>query len=182
MLRQLLGDRQRLLEIGSGTGQHAVYLSRAFPQLLWQTSDRAENHPGILQWLRDEGAENALPPLELDVLHAPWPVRAASFDAVFSANTAHIMGWDGVQAMFRGVAQGLQAEGIFMLYGPFTFHGRFSTEGNARFDQWLRARDPQSGIRDIGDLQRLAAGQGLRGYRNFAMPANNRMLVWRKGA
>lgn len=180
VLRQLIAERRRLLEIGSGTGQHAVYLAPAFPQLQWQTSDREENHPGIRQWLQDEGVENALPPLELDVLQAEWPLAESSMDAVFSANTAHIMGWDGVQSMFAGVGRVLQPQGVFLLYGPFRYRGRFTTEGNARFDQWLKSRDPHSGIRDIEALRELAAGSSMALHRDFAMPANNRLLVWRR--
>lgn len=180
VLRQLLGGRERLLEIGSGTGQHAVYFAPAFPQLQWQTSDRPENHPGIRQWLQEEGAENALLPVTLDVLQQNWPVEAASMDVVFSANTAHIMGWDGVEAMFSGVAQVLQPQGLFILYGPFRYRGRYTTEGNARFDEWLRARDAQSGIRDVEKLCELAESAGMNLYRDFAMPANNRLLVWTK--
>jgi len=180
VLRQLLPGRQRLLEIGSGTGQHAVYFSGEFPRLQWQTSDRQENHPGIRLWLQEQGGANALPPLVLDVCQQPWPLPPASVDTVFSANTAHIMSWEGVEAMFAGVAQVLQPQGLFLLYGPFNYHGRYSTEGNARFDQWLRSRDPQSGIRDIEALYRLAEAHALHPYRDFSMPANNRMLVWRK--
>ncbi|HEY9148458.1 MAG TPA: DUF938 domain-containing protein [Gammaproteobacteria bacterium] len=180
VLRQLIAGRRQLLEIGSGTGQHAVYLAPAFPQLQWQTSDRGENHPGIRQWLQDEAVENALPPLELDVLQAEWPLAESSVDAVFSANTAHIMGWDGVEAMFAGVGRVLKPQGLFLLYGPFRYRGRFTTEGNARFDQWLKSRDPQSGIRDIEALRELAARTGMTLYRDFAMPANNRLLVWRR--
>jgi cyclopropane fatty-acyl-phospholipid synthase-like methyltransferase len=179
VLRQLLRQQSRLLEIGSGTGQHAVYLAPEFPEIMWQTSDREENHPGIRQWLVDEKIDNALMPLLLDVLQQPWPVEDASMDIVFSANTAHIMGWDGVQAMFAGVGRVLQAGGLFILYGPFRYHGHHTTEGNARFDQWLKSRDPQSGIRDFEALCELAEAEGLRLYRDFAMPANNRILVWR---
>lgn len=181
VLRQLLAGRAQLLEIGSGTGQHAVYFADAFPMLTWQTSDRQENHPDIHAWLSDEGSANALPPLELDVLQQPWPIAANSVDAVFSANTAHIMGWNGVEAMFAGVGQVLRQGGLFILYGPFNYRGRYTTEGNARFDQWLKARAPQSGIRDFEALQRLAEQHGMKLYRDFAMPANNRMLVWVKG-
>lgn len=180
VLRQLLAHRQRLLEIGSGTGQHAAYFAGEFPELSWQTSDREENHPGISLWLQEEGAPNALPPLVLDVLQQPWPLEAGAVDAVFSANTAHIMGWDGVEAMFAGVVEVLQAQGLFMLYGPFNYRGRYSTEGNARFDHWLRSRDPQSGIRDFEAVCELAMDNGLNLHRDFSMPANNRMLVWRK--
>jgi len=180
VLKQLLGDSGRLLEIGSGTGQHAVYFAPLFPELRWQTSDRVENHPGIEQWRREADLENVLPPLELDVLQRPWPMQTDSVDAVFSANTAHIMGWDAVEAMFTGVAEVLRQEGLFILYGPFRYRGRYTTEGNARFDQWLKSRDPQSGIRDFEALCELAEAEGMSLYRDFAMPANNRILVWRR--
>lgn len=178
VLRQLLPGRRALLELGSGTGQHAVYFAPEFPDLSWQTSDRAENHPAIHAWLADEGAGMIQPPLELDVLQ-PWPV-SSGFDTVFSANTAHIMSWEAVEAMLSGVAQILDDGGLFILYGPFNYGGRYSTEGNARFDRWLRQRDPLSGIRDVEAMHRCAAANGLHPYRDFAMPANNRMLVWRK--
>lgn len=181
VLRQLLAGRRTLLEIGSGTGQHAVYFAPAFPALQWQTSDRAENHPAIHAWLAEEGAANILPPLLLDALQ-PWPVAQQAHDTVFSANTAHIMSWPAVAAMFRGAGEVLRAQGLFILYGPFNYRGRYTTEGNARFDGWLRQRDPQSGIRDVEALQQCAAANGLLPYRDFAMPANNRMLVWRKGS
>jgi len=181
VLRQLLQKRTHLLEIGSGTGQHAVYFAEAFPQLTWQTSDREENHPGIHAWLADQGPPNALAPLALDVLQRPWPLARASVDAVFSANTIHIMGWEGVEAMIAGVSDVLVDGGLFILYGPFKYRGCFSTEGNARFDQWLKARDPNSGIRDIEALVELARDNGMSLHRDFAMPANNRMVVWVKG-
>ena len=180
VLRQLLKGRSHLLEIGSGTGQHAVYFAEAFPLLKWQTSDREENHPGIHAWLADQSPQNAIAPLKLDVLHHPWPLEPASVDAVFSANTAHIMGWDGVEAMFAGAGEVLVNGGLFILYGPFNYRGRYTTEGNARFDQWLKSRDPQSGIRDFEALVQLGRENGLELYRDFAMPANNRMVVWVK--
>ena len=179
VLRQLLPGRRSLLEIGSGTGQHAAVLAGEFPRLTWQTSEREEYHAGIHAWLA-EGPGNALPPLSLDVAVQPWPVEEAVFDTVFSANTAHIMSWTEVEAMFAGVARVLLAEGLFLLYGPFNYRGRYTTEGNARFDQWLKMRDPASGIRDREALNRLADECGMRPYRDFAMPANNRMLVWRR--
>jgi cyclopropane fatty-acyl-phospholipid synthase-like methyltransferase len=180
VLRPLLRERCHLLEIGSGTGQHAVYFAELFPELRWQTSDREENHPGIHAWLADEGPANAIAPLDLDVKTPSWPVEAASVDAVFSANTAHIMGWDGVEAMFRGIGHVLAAGGLFILYGPFNYRGRFTTEGNANFDQWLKSQNPESGIRDFEALVKLGKVHGLTLYRDFAMPANNRMLVWMK--
>ena len=179
VLRQILTGHRCLLEIGSGTGQHAAALAGEFPAMNWQTSDLAEYHPGIHAWLADAPV-NAQPPLLLDVTQQPWPVAEASMDVVFSANTAHIMSWTAVQAMFSGVGRVLQVDGLFVLYGPFNYRGRYTTEGNARFDQWLKMRDPASGIRDRDALYELATAHGLRAYRDFAMPANNRMLVWRK--
>lgn len=179
VLRQLLGGYRCLLEIGSGTGQHAVYFAPEFPALQWQTSDREENHPSIGAWLADEGSENILPPLVLDVL-SPWPSIPQGVDLLFSANTAHIMSWRGVEAMMRGAAELLPVGGLLILYGPFKYRGRYTTEGNARFDNWLRQRDPLSGIRDAEALQQCAEANGLYGYRDFAMPANNRMLVWQR--
>ncbi len=180
VLRQMIRGCTHLLEIGSGTGQHAVYFAEAFPMLTWQTSDRQENHPAIHAWLDGQGPANAIAPLSLDVNQQPWPVAADSVDAVFTANTAHIMSWDGVVAMFAGASEALSDGGLFILYGPVNYRGHYTTEGNARFDQWLKARDPQSGIRDYEALQRLGQENGLVLHRDFAMPANNRILVWVK--
>lgn len=178
VLTPLLTERRSLLEIGSGTGQHAVYFSRQLPHLSWQCSDVAENHPGIHAWLAEEGPPNALAPLLLDVRYGPWPQPA--FEAVFSANTVHIMGWPAVEAMFAGVAGVLIPGGLFILYGPFNYGGRYTSESNARFDQWLRLRDPHSAIRDFEALDALAQAAGMVLHADIAMPANNRTLVWCK--
>lgn len=178
VLREVLADRRRLLEIGSGTGQHAVYFAPEFPQLVWQTSDLAENHPAIHAWLEDAGAANILPPLALDVRTVPWPVAAV--DAVFSANTAHIMDWPAVGAMFAGVGRVLAPDGVFVLYGPFNYGGRYTAASNERFDAWLRQRDPASGVRDFEALDALAQRAGIALWRDYPMPADNHTLVWRK--
>jgi cyclopropane fatty-acyl-phospholipid synthase-like methyltransferase len=178
VLRQELAQARQLLEIGSGTGQHAVFFARHLPQLVWHTSDVVANHAGIRAWLNDDGPANVRPPLALDVAVDPWP--AQSFDAVFSANTVHIMGWPEVERMFAGIGQVLQSSGRFCLYGPFNVNGQFTSESNARFDAWLKGRDPNSGIRDQGELDRLAAHAGLRRAADYAMPANNNILVWEK--
>lgn len=178
VLREVLTGCRRLLEIGSGTGQHAVYFAPEFPQLSWQTSDLAENHAGIHAWLAESGADNILPPLPLDVRHEPWPVK--SVDAVFSANTVHIMGWEAVERMFAGVGRILEPGGVFALYGPFNYGGRYTSDSNARFDLWLKQRDPQSAIRNFEDLDRLGRAAGMVLLRDYEMPVNNRTLVWRK--
>lgn len=180
VLRQVLdGSIRSLLEIGSGTGQHAVYFAPEFPHLTWQTSDRVENHPGILAWLGDFPRPNLPPPLALDVLSDPWPADE-SYDAVFSANTAHIMSESAVEAMFTGVGRVLRPGGRFLLYGPFNIGGRYTAPSNARFDQWLRAQDPAMGVRDVDWLTTLAEAVGLRLERITDMPADNKILCWIK--
>lgn len=179
VLRDHFADRHRVLEIGSGTGQHAVYFAQAMPWLHWQASDVADNLPGIRAWLDDARLPNTPAPLALDVL-GPWPAVAA--DAVFTANTLHIMGWDGVQAFFRG-AGGVLAQapgGTLVAYGPFNRDGAFTSDSNREFDAWLKARDPRSGIRDFQAVDALAAGAGLGLVADVQMPANNRCVVWRR--
>jgi len=178
ILRVELAGRARLLEVGSGTGQHAVYFAPAFPDLVWQTSDVVELHAGIHAWLDEAAAGNVRPPLALDVCRDPWP--DAGFDAVFSANTAHIMDWPAVECLFTGVGNVLPGGGVFCLYGPFNYQGAYTSDSNARFDQWLKARDPASGIRDFEALQELAEQAGLKLKDDYEMPANNRTLVWLK--
>lgn len=178
VLRNELADRTRLLEIGSGTGQHAVYLAAEFPQLIWQTSDVSEVHEGINAWLDEAGLANVRPPLALNVSRDNWP--AQPFDAVFSANTVHIMSWPDVVRLFEGVGKILQGDGVFCLYGPFNYEGRYTSDSNARFDQWLKQRDPLSGIRDFEAVQEQAAKANLVLKEDYAMPANNRTLVWSK--
>lgn len=178
VLRQHLPPRGLLLEIGSGTGQHAVFCAAALPQLIWQTSDLLPCHAGIRRWLEDAGPGNVRPPLHLDVEAEPWPIDRA--DAVFSANTAHIMPWPAVEALFDGVGRVLCAGGPFLLYGPFRAGGHHNSPGNAAFDRALRQRDPAMGLRDLDDLRLLAQRAGLAPEGEVAMPANNRMLIWRK--
>jgi hypothetical protein len=167
-----------VLEIGSGTGQHAVTFAPALPHLTWHTSDLAENHGGIEAWLQARPASNVRRPLLLDVSNRPWPsVRAG---AVFSANTAHIMSWLQVCAMFGGVAGLLPRGGLFCLYGPFNVGGRFTSASNAAFDAGLRARWPHMGIRDREDLVIVAHHGGLSLLTDQEMPANNRLLVFQR--
>jgi SAM-dependent methyltransferase len=172
VLKRVFKDRRCVLEIGSGTGQHAAYFAQALPHLAWQASDVAAHLPGIRLWVEDGVA-----PMELDV-DAPWPQVDA--DAVFSANIAHIMSWPQVGRMFAGVGQVLPAAGVFALYGPFNYGGRHTSEGNARFDAALRTRDPASGLRDYDAMVALASNCALEPVEDNAMPANNRLLVFRK--
>ena len=180
VLRTHFARSRRVLEIGSGTGQHAVHFAGAMPWLAWQASDLAGYLPGIRAWLDDAALSNTPPPLELDVLQARWPEVGA--DAVFSANTLHIMGMDGVEAFFRGVGRVLAdaADGRLVVYGPFNRGGAYTSDSNREFDAWLKARDPASGIRDFEAVDALARAAGLALVDDVAMPANNRCLVWRR--
>ncbi len=178
VLRPLFVKCRDILEIGSGTGQHAVYFANKMSYLNWHTSDTQENHHGIQQWLNDAALPNTRPPFELDVSDSEWP--RIKFDAVFSANTAHIMHWPMVEDFFTGVGHMLKTEGLFVLYGPFNYNGRFTSESNAHFDLWLKGRDPQSGVRNFEDLNQLANNVGMQLKKDYEMPANNRILCWQK--
>lgn len=176
VLRRRFADRRRVLEIGSGTGQHAVYFAAALPQLQWQASDRAEQLPGIRKWLDEAALPNTPPPLALDAARGPWP--QARFDAAFTANTLHIMGWPEVEACFAGLDRVLENDAVLAVYGPFNYGGHYTSASNREFDAWLRARDPHSGVRDFEAVDALARGIGLRLAEDAGMPANNRCLVW----
>jgi SAM-dependent methyltransferase len=178
VLEEVFADRRRVLEIASGTGQHAVYFGAALPCLIWQTSELPHNHPGILAWLDEAKLPNVLPPVTLDVNDPVWPV--GGFDAVFNANTVHIVAWPAVERMFAGIGRVLEPGGLLCLYGPFNYGGRYTAESNARFDVWLKNRDPQSGVRDFEALNDLAEAQGLVLFKNFDMPSDNHTLVWRR--
>ncbi|MBJ89815.1 MAG: methylase [Woeseia sp.] len=173
-------DATSVLEIGSGTGQHAVYFGGAMPNLEWQTSDRSENHEGISLWLADKKLSNVKPPLTLDVTTTNRV--SASYDAIFSANTAHIMSFSAVKKMFRLIGETLQAHGVFCLYGPFNVGGKFTSKSNEEFNQMLKRQNPEMGIRDLETLNELALENGLIVGNRYAMPANNMIVIWRQGA
>ena len=167
-----------LLEIGSGTGQHAVYFGTHLPHLTWHTSDLPAYHAGIRAWLDQAALPNVQPPMALNVDAADWGI--AEVDGVFSANTLHIMGWPQVQAFFAGVARVLKAGGKLAVYGPFNYDGQFTSDSNRQFEHWLKQRDPVSGIRDFEAVDALATRHGLSLLADHAMPANNRLLVWQR--
>jgi Methylase involved in ubiquinone/menaquinone biosynthesis len=179
VLLRHFADTRRVLEIGSGTGQHAVHFATAMPWLQWQCSDRVENLPGVALWLDEAALPNTPPAIEQDV-DGSWP--DTTFDAVFTANSLHIMGWLQVEAFFAGVGKVLQENGLLIVYGPFNYDGAFTSDSNRAFEQWLKDRDPASGIRDFEAVDALARGIGLVLEEDSAMPANNRCLVWRRSA
>jgi len=169
-----------VLEIGAGTGQHAVYFAAHLPHLEWIATDLPEHHPGIRAWFEEARLPNLRGPLALDVTQPSWPCE--SVDYAFSANTAHIMSWPEVERMFEGLGRVLRAAGVFCLDGPFNRNGEFTSESNRAFDAALKARDPKMGIRDDRALIALGQRCGLALIADHAMPANNRILVWRREA
>lgn len=180
ILRSSFAAVRQVLEIGSGSGQHAVHFARHLPHLSWQSSELAPNLPGIRLWLAEAALPNTPPPLALDVNRQPWPIEPV--DGVFTANTLHIVSWPEVELLFQGVGQVLLPGGVLCIYGPFNYGGAYTAPSNARFDAWLKARDPASGIRDAEAVCALAEQRGLRLEADHAMPVNNRSLVLRKQA
>jgi len=178
VLREEFQGMRSILEIGSGTGQHAVFFGRELEWLEWQTSDVEDNHEGIKAWLTEAAIANVHSPLRLDVRDAE--LTSISYGGVFSANTAHIMGPDAVAKMFSLVAGVIGNGGKFILYGPFRQDGHFNTASNEQFHESLQQRDPAMGIRDLEELDELAARGGLAREWLYAMPANNHIAVWVK--
>lgn len=178
VLQAIFANQRSVLEIASGTGQHAVHFGRGLPHLTWQTSELIQNHAGILAWLNQAKLPNVLPPVAIDVNDDQWPVGRV--DTVFSANTVHIISWPAIERMFAGIARVLSAGGILCLYGPFNYGGEFTSESNAHFDVWLKSRDTNSGVRNFEDINRLAEMHGLFLLKDISMPSNNRTLVWQR--
>lgn len=178
VLQPLFAQVSRVLEIGSGSGQHGVHFAKAMPELTWQCSDVESNLPGIHQWVTDARLPNLPAPLSLDVNEDRWP--ADRFDAGYSANTAHIMSLPQVERMFLGLGRSLIMGSPFVLYGPFRQCGEHNSDSNARFDQMLRQRDPDSGVRDIEALEVFGWAAGLVLKDIIEMPVNNRILLWQR--
>ncbi len=177
-LTEPLSGASRVLEIGAGTGQHAVHFARALPHLAWQTSDLATEVAGIRMWCDEAALPNLPSPLILDVRERPWPV--GEVDAVYAANTVHYMAWSAVAALYAGLDSALSATGTFFLYGPFNYNGTYTSDGNRRLDLWLRGIDSAFAIRDVAELTALAARHGFALVDDVEMPANNRLLWWRR--
>lgn len=177
VLRDHFADCRAVLEIGSGTGQHAIFFAGQLPHLTWQTSDCPENLPGIAAWLADAALTNTPAPLAFNVLET-WPERRV--DAVFSANTLHIMPWPAVERLFARLPEILTEQAKLAIYGPFNYGGRFTSESNAAFDAWLKEKAAHQGGRDFEAVDALAGQAGLRLLEDRAMPSNNRCLVWQR--
>ena len=178
VLRLRFADRTQVLEIGSGTGQHAVYFAQALGHLTWHPTEQLVYLEDLMERVKLEGPGNLRPPTLLDVRQAVWPVRGV--DAMFTANTLHIMSWPEVMALFNGIGTVLAPGGVLCIYGPFRYAGRYTSDSNQEFDRMLQERDPQSGLRDIEAVSLLADQYGLRLDADFDLPANNRLLVFTK--
>jgi cyclopropane fatty-acyl-phospholipid synthase-like methyltransferase len=176
-LQLLFKKPTSVFEIGSGTGQHAVFFAEQLPHVCWQSSDCVENVELIQRRIDLSGLTNLPPCVQFEVGMHPWSEK---IENVFSANTAHIMAWPLVEQMIEGVGRHLSAGGFFVLYGPFNYRGQYTSESNRAFDAWLKERGAQQGIRDFEAVDHAAQKFGLKLWQDVAMPANNRLLVFAK--
>lgn len=167
-------------EIGSGTGQHACYFANNLPHVTWQTTDREEDRGSLDCWIEEAGLSNLPNSLKLNVTDKIWPCQ--TIEALFTANTLHIMHWDEVESLFSNLASYLTEEAVICLYGPFNYKGHYTSPSNQQFDQWLKARDPESGLCDFEAVEKLAEAAELSLQHDHTMPANNRLLVFQKNA
>ena len=177
VIKPLLLNAKSVLEVGSGTGQHCVYFAKELPHLTWQASDQSMYLPSVSAWIDDAKLANTPKALKLNV-DLDWPED--KYQAIYSANTVHIMSWEMVLNFFKGVGQALDKGGVFILYGPFNYQGQYTSQSNANFDLLLKDNNPLSAIRDFEALNQLAQKVGLSLVNDFAMPANNRILCWEK--
>lgn len=175
-LRHEVFTNQRVLEIGSGTGQHACFIGAALPGIIWQPTELKQNIPAIEHWINENNIENVLSPKELDVNVCPWPKLKA--DVCFTCNTFHIISLQSVLHIFQGCKALLENSGKLCVYGPFSINGQHTSDGNVAFDQQLRASNPESGIRDLSVLDDMAQRTGFSAGRTIKMPANNLFVVW----
>ncbi|ACV27857.1 DUF938 domain-containing protein [Kangiella koreensis] len=180
VIKPYLQHSNEVLEVGSGTGQHAACFAAAMPHLIWHTSDLRENHPSIMAWVESSELPNLRKPRTLDVSQAVWPVNQA--DAIFTANTCHIMSWERVLDLFQGANRVLKPGGHLLIYGPFNVNGEYTSESNKAFDASLKQRDPESGLRDYEDMNRVARHNGFSLVQRHEMPANNMLLAYQKNS
>ncbi|XOV86172.1 MAG: DUF938 domain-containing protein [Pseudomonadota bacterium] len=176
VLKRLLPEPATLLEVGSGAGQHAICFTDAMPGLSWQPTEQGDRFAGLCENVSEYGNSRVLEPLRLD-LADDWPTVPA--DHVYAANVLHIVSEKLGQALITGAGRCLSSGGMLLLYGPFCYAGRYTSNSNADFDHWLRSRDPESGIRDVEWVQAIATRAGFLLLEDCDMPANNRLLVFR---
>lgn len=186
VISEVLMQSRQVLEVGSGTGQHALFFAEKMPHLVWQPTDCGDYLPDLITQISDNPMPNVSGPLELDVRNLPWQIGTLkesgenSVDAIYTTNTLHIMSWNAVNDFFTGVGQILGPKGHLIVYGPFKYDGDFTTPSNADFELWLKDRDPESGIRDFEAVNELASAIGLQLKADHSMPANNQCLIWQR--
>ena len=178
VISKVFNQPMTVWEIGSGTGQHASYFAQQLPHVNWQPSDRKEMLPGIRQWVEDAQVQNLYPPIKLDVIDTLWPCTA--IEGLFTANTLHIMSWIEMETLFSRLNELFRKNAVVCIYGPFNYHGTYTSESNAQFDRRLKETDPLSGIRDKEAVEALAQASGIELVDDVTMPANNRLLVFKK--
>ena len=178
LLHDILADTVDVLEIGSGSGQHALFFSQHLPNLNWQATELSDGITALEENIKQYAPDNVLKPVELDVCKHPWNVSKSA--AIYTANTLHIMPWASVAEFFIGVGKNLNPQGLLCIYGPFKYKGEFTTQSNADFDQWLKRSNPMSGIRDFEKISELALGQGMSLVNDFPMPANNQLIIFKR--
>ena len=176
VIQTIFVESHTVWEIGSGTGQHACYFAQHLPHISWQTTDREKNISGINSWIEESGLPNLPTSIILDVADKHWSCQ--KIDALFTANTLHIMSWTEVECLFAGLAKYLSKNAYVCIYGPFNYYGRYTSVSNEQFDQWLKMNDPLSGVRNFESIEKLAKTANLIIKHDFAMPANNRLLVF----
>ncbi len=179
-LQALLNGDESVLEIGSGSGQHAIHFCQVLPRLRWQPSEITPQLRLLQANLEAHASDNIHPPVLLDLQAPQWSTELSTVDVVYSANTLHIVSWAEVVSLFKGVRQLLNPAGRLILYGPFRYNNGYTSDGNAQFDRWLKDRSAVSGIRDFEQVNALALGAGLTLETDMSMPANNQLLVWQK--
>ena len=167
-----------MLEIGSGTGQHAVFFTENLLHLNWQPTDLEAEHVGMKMWLDEVEHNRIYSPLVLDVDMPQWQVEKK--DYIFTANTTHIISTEQTEKMFKHVGECLKTGGLFVQYGPFNYNGKYTSQSNANFDVWLKQRNSKSGIKNFEVLKKLAVENNMTLVNDIEMPANNRILVWQK--
>ena len=177
-----LNKAKTVLEIGSGTAQHAIYFAQNTPHIVWQTSDQIEYLEGINAQLQNTNIDNVQRPYELDVNQTQWIENQQRFDLIYTANTFHIMSWSDVCAFFNGLNSAVNKNAVLIVYGPFKYSGNFTSASNQVFDQTLRSRECGSAIRNFEAVDELAKEQGFELIKDHPMPANNQCLIWKREA